>query len=156
MAIMSAVNKAVKAALPDIDVRAVRGDGYVYFEGADGFDEIPSLYVNPVATSTETMTRLVLEDIKSAIADREKKISVELAGVPAQLPPGLHSAKVGAVMVSSGGSVTLVADISCARPVESYSLVHGAQVVGRADSVSLADEAERMFYKDQAEWGPSS
>lgn len=67
MANMKAVNKAVKAEFPNMDVEAVRGDGYVYFDGADGFDKIPSLYANPVVTSTESMIQMVLSDIRAAI-----------------------------------------------------------------------------------------
>tara|TARA_Y100000004_G_C8627055_1_gene291298 strand:+ start:271 stop:405 length:135 start_codon:yes stop_codon:yes gene_type:complete len=37
----------------------VRGDGYIYFDGA----EIPSIYVHPVTTPTETVIRLVQAEI---------------------------------------------------------------------------------------------
>ena len=65
MANFAAVNRALKAAYPALDIKAVRGDGYVYFDGDDGFDKIDSIFVHPVNTSTEDLTRIVIE----AVAD---------------------------------------------------------------------------------------
>ena len=65
MANFAAVNKALKAAYPALDIEAVRGDGYVYFDGDDGFARINSIFVHPVNTSTEDLTRIVIE----AVAD---------------------------------------------------------------------------------------
>ena len=63
MANFAAVNKALKAAYPLLDIEAVRGDGYVYFGGDDGFDKINSIFVHPTSTSTEDMIRLVIEAV---------------------------------------------------------------------------------------------
>lgn len=67
MANFSEVNKAIKQAYPSLDIQAVRGNGYIYFDGEDGFDEIPSLYVHPTSTTTQTVIRLCLEEIEHSI-----------------------------------------------------------------------------------------
>ena len=64
MANMLAVNKAIRKAYPLLDIEAVRGDGYVYFDGKDGFDLLDSIYSNPPTTQTSTMIRLCLAEIK--------------------------------------------------------------------------------------------
>ena len=64
MANFKTVNAVVSAVWPNIEV--VRGVGYVYFSGDDGFDKIPSLYIHPTTTSTEDMVRHVCEQIKGA------------------------------------------------------------------------------------------
>jgi hypothetical protein len=61
MANFAAVNKALKAAYPALDIEAVRGAGYVYFGGDDGFDKINSIFVHPTCTSTADLTRIVIE-----------------------------------------------------------------------------------------------
>jgi len=66
MANMRAVNKAIKAAYPGLQIEAVRGDGYVYFDGNDGFDKIESVYCHSVTTATEDMIRVVLDAISWA------------------------------------------------------------------------------------------
>lgn len=63
MANFKEVNKAVKAAFPHLDIEVVRGQGYVYYCGEDGFDKINSLYANPTSTTTASMIRMVLADI---------------------------------------------------------------------------------------------
>ena len=50
-------------------LEAVRGDGYVYFDGADGFDKVESVYANPVTTPTDEMTRFCLEAIADVYFD---------------------------------------------------------------------------------------
>ena len=67
MANFAAVNKALKAAYPLLDIEAVRGQGYVYFGGNDGFDKIDSIFVHPTCTSTEDLTRLVIEAAEDLI-----------------------------------------------------------------------------------------
>jgi hypothetical protein len=67
MANFAAVNKALKAAYPALDVEAVRGAGYVYFDGDDGFDKIDSIFVNPISTSTADLTRFVIEAVSDLI-----------------------------------------------------------------------------------------
>jgi hypothetical protein len=67
MANFAAVNKALKAAYPALDIEVVRGQGYVYFGGNDGFDKIDSIFVHPTCTSTEDLTRLVIEAAEDLI-----------------------------------------------------------------------------------------
>jgi hypothetical protein len=66
MAVRQQVNKAVRAAFPGKDIEAVFGSGYVYFAGADGFDKIPSLYVNPRSVTTADLARWVIEQINDS------------------------------------------------------------------------------------------
>ncbi|MGX8249047.1 hypothetical protein [Escherichia coli] len=63
MANFAAVNKAIKKAFPTLDIEAVRCNGYVYFDGDDGFDRIQSIYSHPTSTTTETMIRLCIRQI---------------------------------------------------------------------------------------------
>jgi len=63
MANFLAVNKALKKAFPNLDIKAVRGAGYVYFDGNDGFDEVNSIYVNPTSITTADMIRIVIEHV---------------------------------------------------------------------------------------------
>jgi hypothetical protein len=68
MANMKAVNKGIKEAFGcDLGIKAVRGDGYVYFHGLHGlcgFDNVESIMTHPVSTSTEDVTRMCVENIK--------------------------------------------------------------------------------------------
>lgn len=63
MANFLAVNKALKKAFPNLDIKAVRGAGYVYFDGNDGFDKVSSIYVNPTSINTAEMIQLVIEAV---------------------------------------------------------------------------------------------
>lgn len=54
------VNKALKKAFPSLKIEAVRGAGYVYFSGDDGFDKIDSIFVHPTCTNTAEMIQIVL------------------------------------------------------------------------------------------------
>lgn len=63
MANFLAVNKALKKAFPDLDIEAVRGSGYVYFDGNDGFDKVNSIYVHPSSINTAEMIQLVIEAV---------------------------------------------------------------------------------------------
>lgn len=63
MANFLAVNKALKKAFPNLDIKAVRGAGYVYFAGNDGFDTVKSIYVNPSSINTAEMVQLVIEAV---------------------------------------------------------------------------------------------
>jgi hypothetical protein len=67
MANMAAVNKAIKSRFPHLDIEVVRGDGYVYFDGADGFDKIESIMTHPVYTPTDDVMRMTIEQIKHAL-----------------------------------------------------------------------------------------
>ena len=64
MANFAAVNRALKAAYPALDIEVVRGDGYVYFGGDDGFDKIDSIVVYLTSTSTADLTRLAIEAVE--------------------------------------------------------------------------------------------
>jgi hypothetical protein len=67
MANFAAVNKALKTAYPALDIEVVRGEGYVYFGGDDGFDKINSIFVHPTNTSTADLTRFVIESVSDLI-----------------------------------------------------------------------------------------
>lgn len=58
MANFKAVNKAVRALYPSLDIEVVRGDGYVYFSGGDGFGLVSSVWAHPTSTSTEDLIEL--------------------------------------------------------------------------------------------------
>lgn len=66
MANMKEVNKAIKRQFPDLDIEAVRGDGYVYFDGDDGLDVVPSIYAHPPVTPTGDMARMCFDRISAA------------------------------------------------------------------------------------------
>ena len=75
MANLKKVNKTIKA-MTGLDIEVVRGDGYVYFDGEDGFGKIDSVYAHPVTTTTDEMTQFCLEamhgvyfDIFGAVAE---------------------------------------------------------------------------------------
>jgi hypothetical protein len=63
MANMRHVNQYIKTNFPDLKVEAVRGEGYVYFDGEDGFDKIESIYVNPVSISTDVLVGIIMETL---------------------------------------------------------------------------------------------
>ena len=66
MANMMAVNSAIKKQFPDLDIEAVRGSGYVYFDGDDGFDVVATVFAHPPATPTADMIRMCLDNIAAA------------------------------------------------------------------------------------------
>ena len=68
MANFKKVNAEIKA-ITGMDIEAVRGDSYVYFDGEDGFDKVTSIYANPVTTPTDEMTRFCLEAIHEVYFD---------------------------------------------------------------------------------------
>lgn len=67
MANMNHVNQYIKANWPELDIEAVRGEGYVYFDGADGFDKVESIYVNVPSISTNDLVDLCMEQIQDSI-----------------------------------------------------------------------------------------
>jgi hypothetical protein len=73
MANFLAVNKALKKAFPNLDIKAVRGNGYVYFDGNDGFDKVNSIYVNPTSINTAEMIQIAIEAISY---QQEKKDAI--------------------------------------------------------------------------------
>lgn len=66
MANMTHVNQYIKANFPELDIKAVRGDGYVYFDGDDGFDKVESIYVHAPSICTNDLVDLCLEQIQDA------------------------------------------------------------------------------------------
>lgn len=75
MANMKQVNQYIKTNFPKYDIEAVRGDGYVYFDGKDGFDKIESIYgANPVTTKTSDMVDIVLEQIQDYLISNGMEI----------------------------------------------------------------------------------
>lgn len=64
MANFKQVNKAVRQRFPELDIEVVRGVGYVYFCGEDGFDKIDSIMTHPTSTSTDEMIRLCIDEIE--------------------------------------------------------------------------------------------
>jgi hypothetical protein len=60
---MRHVNQYIKTNFPDLKVEAVRGEGYVYFDGEDDFDKIESIYVNPVSISTDDLMEIIMETL---------------------------------------------------------------------------------------------
>lgn len=69
MANFKKVNQAVKSEFPNLDIEVVRGSGYVYFDGNDGFDKIDAIYVNPTCVSTEDLVRFCIENIKDSLKE---------------------------------------------------------------------------------------
>jgi hypothetical protein len=60
---MSKTNKAIRAAYPDKDIEAIAGAGYIYFDGNDGFDKIPSIMIHPRSVSAADRQRIILEHV---------------------------------------------------------------------------------------------
>nr|DAH57269.1 MAG TPA: hypothetical protein [Caudoviricetes sp.] len=71
MANFKEVNKAIKEAYPTLDIKAVRCNGYVYFDGESGFDRLESIYTHPTRTSTENMIKFCFRRIDEAIEEGE-------------------------------------------------------------------------------------
>lgn len=59
------VNRAIRARFPGLDIEVVRGDGYVYFAGDDGW-EIEMLCIYPHTTPTPDLIRHAIEHISAA------------------------------------------------------------------------------------------
>lgn len=67
MANMKTVNQMIKKNYPEHDIKAYRGEGYVYF--VYGFHEIDSLYVNPVTADTVKLGEMCLEQIQDYLSE---------------------------------------------------------------------------------------
>lgn len=67
MANLKITNRKIKARFPDLDIEVVRGDGYIYFDGNDGFDKIPSIMVNPTTIDTDSLVVMCIDDITNYI-----------------------------------------------------------------------------------------
>lgn len=60
------VNKAIAEAFPFLDIEAVNGGTYIYFEGYDGFDKVESVMCYVRSISTADLERLCIEAIQCA------------------------------------------------------------------------------------------
>ena len=69
MANFKQVNRSIKKAFPDLKVKAVRGNSYVYLDDLN----IPSLYVNPSSITTEQLTEIVIEELQEFTTHTEEK-----------------------------------------------------------------------------------
>lgn len=75
MANFKEVNQYIKKNFPKLDIQAVRGEGYVYFTGDDGFDKIPSIMTHPVSTSTSDLVDMCFADIQEVYLHDPRCIS---------------------------------------------------------------------------------
>ena len=69
MANFRTVNKAVRAVFPTLDIEVVRGKGYIYFSGIDGFDKVDSIYTHPVGTTDYAVITMCGWHIRDAIEE---------------------------------------------------------------------------------------
>jgi hypothetical protein len=69
---MSKTNKALRSAHPDKDIEAVAGAGYIYFDGVDGFGQIPSIMMHPRSVSAADRQRIVMVHVAQSIAQSLK------------------------------------------------------------------------------------
>tara|TARA_R110000787_G_scaffold269056_1_gene375723 strand:+ start:358 stop:600 length:243 start_codon:yes stop_codon:yes gene_type:complete len=69
MANFRIVNQAVKKAYHELDIEVVRGYGYIYFDGDDGFDKVASIYSNPTTTDTNWLIQRCIDLIKDRVVD---------------------------------------------------------------------------------------
>lgn len=67
MANMKDVNKALLKEFSTLNVVAVRGSGYIYFTGRDGWEIVESVWVNPTTTSTPDTVRLCIEAVAESL-----------------------------------------------------------------------------------------
>lgn len=67
MANMTHVNQYIKANFPELDIEVVRGEGYVYFDGVDGFDKVESIYVHAPSVSTNDLVDMCMQQIQDSI-----------------------------------------------------------------------------------------
>lgn len=66
MANMKTVNQLIKKNYPQHDIKAYRGEGYVYF--VCGFNEIESIYINPVTADTDKLANMVVEHLQDYLS----------------------------------------------------------------------------------------
>lgn len=86
MANMRDVNKAIKQWFPNLEIEAVRGDGYVYFVHSDKYEQLESVYANPPTTPTGEMIRLCLEQIQDIQPANSEEVNKAES-----LPPGTYT-----------------------------------------------------------------
>jgi len=72
MANMKTVNQYIKTNYQQYEIKAYRGEGYVYF--VFGFHEIESLYANPVSTPTDRMVDMCLEQIQDYLISNDMAV----------------------------------------------------------------------------------
>lgn len=101
MANMREVNKAIKAAFPNLKIELVRGDGYAYFDGDDGFGKFESIVSHPPVTATDAMIRMALDTIETTLKENaafEAEVAAKVAAAEVNkaesLPPGTYTVKV--------------------------------------------------------------
>lgn len=58
MANFKQVNKVISKQFPELDIEVVRGVGYIYFAGKDGYDKLEPIYAHPTSTTTDDVIRL--------------------------------------------------------------------------------------------------
>lgn len=73
MANMKHVNQYIKTNYPNLDIEAIRGSGYVYFDGLHGFGCIDSIWSNPTTTSTSDLADMCLQNIADAYPEEEEE-----------------------------------------------------------------------------------
>jgi hypothetical protein len=69
MANFKEVNQAIKNKFPALDIEVVRGVGYFYFDGEDGYDKLDSVMSHPVSTSTDDVIMLATREIEDSYQD---------------------------------------------------------------------------------------
>jgi len=65
MANFREVNRAIRAEFSGLDIQAVRGEGYVYFDGDDA-EGIASIYSHPRSTPTADIICMAIAHITEA------------------------------------------------------------------------------------------
>lgn len=66
MAQFHKVNRQIKKQFPALDIEVIRGEGYVYFIGEDGY-KLDSIMTHPTSTSTEDLIRMCVDEIESLV-----------------------------------------------------------------------------------------
>jgi hypothetical protein len=72
MARIESLNRAIAKEFPDLDIKAVAGRGYVYFDGGDGFDKVESLMIHLPSLDTEKAKKLVIGHIRENVQNNQK------------------------------------------------------------------------------------
>lgn len=67
---MITINKSLKATFPTKDIEAVAGNGCIYFDGDDGFDQIPSIYRDPKSVDASLRMAIVINHVANHFANQ--------------------------------------------------------------------------------------
>lgn len=86
MANMREVNKAIKAAYPDLKIELLRQDDYAYFVTPEGAVKFNPIHSNPPTTPTDAMIRMALDTIKTDL----KEAAAYAAEADAKAPEQQH------------------------------------------------------------------